>query len=101
MRELPTWVILSAADPLTGYANADCIEQLGKDKLGDYLGALTPTTMRHVNHGELDDDEVDIAENAAPWTAAVTNNPTPGQQLAQRLRGRANTASSTDQLRGE
>jgi mRNA interferase MazF len=48
-RELPTWVELSAADPLTGYANADCIEQLGKHELGDYLGALTPTTMRHVN----------------------------------------------------
>jgi mRNA interferase MazF len=42
-------VKLSAADPLTGYANADCIEQLGKNELGDYLGALTPATMRHVN----------------------------------------------------
>ena len=29
-RDLPTWVKLSAADPLTGYANADCIEQLAK-----------------------------------------------------------------------
>lgn len=48
-RDLPTWVKLSASDPLTGYANADCIEQLGKDELGDYLGALTPATMRHVN----------------------------------------------------
>jgi mRNA interferase MazF len=48
-RELPTWVKLSAADPLTGYANADCIEQLGKDELGEYLGALTPVTMRAVN----------------------------------------------------
>lgn len=26
-RDLPTWVKLSPADPLTGYANADCIEQ--------------------------------------------------------------------------
>jgi mRNA interferase MazF len=49
MRELPTWVKLSAADPLSGYANADCIEQLAKDELGDYLGALTPATMRTVN----------------------------------------------------
>jgi mRNA interferase MazF len=49
VRELPTWVKLSPADPLTGYANADCIEQLGKDELGDYLGALTPATMRTVN----------------------------------------------------
>ena len=29
-----------SADPLTGYANADNIETLGKDELGDYLGAL-------------------------------------------------------------
>lgn len=50
VRELPTWVKLSMADPLTGYANADCIEQLGKDELGDYLGALSPATMRTVNH---------------------------------------------------
>ena len=48
-RDLPTWVKLSQADPLTGYANADCIEQLGKDELGDYLGALTPASMRNVN----------------------------------------------------
>ena len=49
VRELPTWVKLSTADPLTGYANADRIEQLGKDELGDYLGALSPATMRTVN----------------------------------------------------
>jgi len=49
VRELPTWVKLSPADPLTGYVNADCIEQLGKDELGDYLGALSPATMRGVN----------------------------------------------------
>ena len=48
-RELPTWVKLSGTDPLTGYANADCIEQLGKDELGDYLGALSPATMRQVD----------------------------------------------------
>ncbi|MDT5366296.1 MAG: mRNA interferase MazF [Mycobacterium sp.] len=35
--------------PLTGYANADNIETLGKDELGDHLGALTPETMRRVN----------------------------------------------------
>ncbi len=49
VRQLPTWVHLSAADPLSGFANADCIEQLSKDELGDYLGALTPATMRNVN----------------------------------------------------
>jgi mRNA interferase MazF len=48
-RELPTWVKLSPADPLSGYANADCIEQLGKDELGEYLGALSPASMRSVN----------------------------------------------------
>jgi mRNA interferase MazF len=48
-RELPTWVKLSPADPLTGYANADCIEQLGKDELGEYLGALSPASMRSIN----------------------------------------------------
>jgi mRNA interferase MazF len=48
-RDLPTWVTLSAADPLTGYANADCIEQLAKDDLGEYLGALSPASMRAVN----------------------------------------------------
>jgi mRNA interferase MazF len=46
---LPTWVKLTPGDPLTGYANADCIEQLGKDELGEYLGALSPTTMRAIN----------------------------------------------------
>jgi mRNA interferase MazF len=47
-RDLPTWVKLSPADRLTGYANADCIEQLGKDELGEYLGALSPASMRSV-----------------------------------------------------
>jgi len=48
-RELPTWVKLSPADRLTGYANADCIEQLGKDELGEYLGALSPASMHSIN----------------------------------------------------
>ena len=48
-RELPTWVKLSQADPLTGYANADCIEQLGKDELGEYLGSLSRESMGKVN----------------------------------------------------
>jgi mRNA interferase MazF len=49
-RDLPTWVKLSPADPLARYANADCIEQLGKDELGEYLGALSPGSMRNINH---------------------------------------------------
>jgi mRNA interferase MazF len=48
-RDLPTWVKLTQADPLAGYANADCIEQLGKDELGQYLGALTQASMRSIN----------------------------------------------------
>jgi mRNA interferase MazF len=48
-RQLPTWVPLSASDPLGGYANADNIETLGKDELGNYLGALSVTTMTRVN----------------------------------------------------
>lgn len=40
---------LSPADPLTGYANADCIEKLGQDELGDYPGSLSPPSMRGVN----------------------------------------------------
>ncbi len=48
-RELPTWVKLSPADPLAGYANADCLEQLGKDELGEYLGALSPASIRGIN----------------------------------------------------
>jgi mRNA interferase MazF len=49
VRDLPTWVKLSPGDPLAGYANADCIEQLRKDELGEYLGALTSASMRGVN----------------------------------------------------
>jgi mRNA interferase MazF len=48
-RDLPTWVKLSPADPLAGCANADCIERLAKDELGEYLGALSPGSMRAVN----------------------------------------------------
>ena len=48
-RELPTWVTLSPADPLTGSANADNIETLGKNELGEHLGTLTPHTMVRVN----------------------------------------------------
>ena len=39
----------SPADPLTGYANADCIEQLGQDELGDYPGSFVTPSMRGVN----------------------------------------------------
>jgi mRNA interferase MazF len=38
-RDLPTQVELSPADPLTGYAIADDIEQLYQEELGQYQGA--------------------------------------------------------------
>lgn len=48
-RDLPTWVALSPADPLAGYAIADDIEQLYTDELGQYQGSLTRATMGRVN----------------------------------------------------
>ena len=33
----------------TRSASTDCIEQLGKDELGEYLGAFSPASMRGVN----------------------------------------------------
>ncbi|MBO0855100.1 MAG: type II toxin-antitoxin system PemK/MazF family toxin [Nocardia sp.] len=48
-RDLPTWVPLGQADPLGGYVNTDNIETLGKDELGEYVGALTPTSVLAVN----------------------------------------------------
>lgn len=65
-RRLPTWVALSANDPLVGYANADNIETLGKDELGDYLGALSVRTMRLVNQALA----LALALPAAPQTTA-------------------------------
>lgn len=49
VNQLPTWVPLLAADPLGGYANTDNIETLGRDELGDYLGALTADTLTKVD----------------------------------------------------
>jgi len=49
-RDLPTWVELSPADPLVGYAIADDIEQLYQDELRQYQGSLTRATMDRVNH---------------------------------------------------
>lgn len=47
-RTIPTWVAMGPSDPLTGYVNADNIETLGKDELGDYLGEVTPATMNKI-----------------------------------------------------
>jgi mRNA interferase MazF len=40
---------LGEADPLGGFANADNIEPLGREELGDYLGAVTPATLSKVD----------------------------------------------------
>ncbi|WP_291409889.1 type II toxin-antitoxin system PemK/MazF family toxin [Actinophytocola sp.] len=47
--DLPTWVRLQGADPLVGYVNADDVQQLGKDELGQLLGSLAPATLMRVN----------------------------------------------------
>ncbi len=47
--DLPTGVRLSMVDPLAGYANAECVEQLSKDELGEYVGALSAASMRSLN----------------------------------------------------
>lgn len=48
-KDLPTWVHLTRADPLAGYVNAENIETLSKDELGDYLGSLSPDSVLRVN----------------------------------------------------
>lgn len=47
--ELPTWVRLDPSDPLVGHINTDDVQQLGRDELGQLLGALTPGTLLRVN----------------------------------------------------
>ncbi|MDQ3989481.1 MAG: type II toxin-antitoxin system PemK/MazF family toxin [Actinomycetota bacterium] len=47
--DLLTWVRLASADPLTGYVNADDLQQLHRSELGELLGAVSPATLRSVN----------------------------------------------------
>jgi len=47
--DLPTWVRLDTGDPLVGHVNADDVQQLGRDELGQLLGALSPRTLMRVN----------------------------------------------------
>jgi mRNA interferase MazF len=46
---LPSWVRLTQADRMSGAINCDDIEQLERDELGDYFGALSPDTLRRLN----------------------------------------------------
>jgi mRNA interferase MazF len=47
--DLPTWVRLDPGDPLVGHINTDDVQQLGRDELGQLLGALSPGTLMRVN----------------------------------------------------
>jgi mRNA interferase MazF len=47
--ELPTWVSLESGDPLVGCVNVDDLQQLERDELGEFLGALSPRTLMRVN----------------------------------------------------
>ena len=47
--DLPTWVRLGSADPLVGHVNTDDVQQLGRDELGNLLGALSPGSLMKVN----------------------------------------------------
>jgi mRNA interferase MazF len=48
--ELPTWVPLSSADPMVGYANVDDLQQLEREELAELLGTLSPATILAVNN---------------------------------------------------
>jgi len=62
--------VRAPADPLTGYANADCIERLGKDELGEYLGALSPASMRWREPGPDDSTGPYLRTRPTPLTPA-------------------------------
>jgi mRNA interferase MazF len=49
--DLPTWIPLGTADPITGWIVCDDLQQLARDELADYLGALSPATINRVNTG--------------------------------------------------
>ncbi|WP_433663515.1 type II toxin-antitoxin system PemK/MazF family toxin [Nocardia sp. CA-128927] len=46
---LPTMVPLSTADPLVGYIVTDDLQQLPRDGLTAFLGAVSPATIMAVN----------------------------------------------------
>jgi mRNA interferase MazF len=48
---LPTWIPLTTTDPLTGWIVCDDLQQLTREELTDYLGALSATTIHRVNAG--------------------------------------------------
>jgi AbrB family looped-hinge helix DNA binding protein len=57
-----------------------------------------PAPLRH-RHGLHEGDEVDVVEDGATLAIVrVQDSATRGQRLVQRMRGRADTTMSTDQL---
>ncbi|QIS10973.1 type II toxin-antitoxin system PemK/MazF family toxin [Nocardia arthritidis] len=47
--ELPTWVPLSAADPVVGYIVTDNLERIRRSVLGPIVGTAAPSTILAVN----------------------------------------------------
>jgi AbrB family looped-hinge helix DNA binding protein len=57
-----------------------------------------PAELRH-RHGFHEGDEVDVVEDGDTLRIVrVQDSPTRGQRLVRRMRGRANTRMSTDEL---
>lgn len=48
---LPTWIPLTTADPMTGWIVCDDLQQLTRDELTDYLGAASTQTVSRVDTG--------------------------------------------------
>ncbi|WP_086819472.1 type II toxin-antitoxin system PemK/MazF family toxin [Allokutzneria sp. NRRL B-24872] len=46
---LPTFVPLSASDPMVGVINVDDLQQLSHEELGEQTGAVSPQTLMKVN----------------------------------------------------
>lgn len=48
--DLPTWVPLSADDPLVGHIVADDLERIAREEFGPLLGIVAPATILAVNN---------------------------------------------------
>lgn len=60
------------ADPMSGHVNTDNIETLGRDELGDYLGALAPATLSEVNQALCISLSWSAASAGVPTTTCST-----------------------------
>lgn len=64
-------------------------------------GQVTIPAPLRTRHGIHEGDEVDVVEDGETLRIVrVEASPTRGQRLVRRMRGRATTAMSTDQLLG-